>query len=236
MRRRHAVALGLALPLVAAAPATAAQVEVKALEPVGSEPVWDKKLVAIDPGDTVVWTFAGTTQAHNVWSGASTNWSYESPAASPAPNGSYVFTTTGTYHFVCRLHDSMVGDVVVGNGPPPPPPPLSEQPFVNDGGPLGVLETGGRDRSRPKLSAVRVRRVASGARVRFHVSERARVTVRFKRGGEVFKTVRVNASGSYRGTIRDAKRLGAGRYRVELRAVDIAGNRSALRRARVTLR
>ena len=83
MRRRHAVLLGLALPLVAAAPATAAEVEVKAVEPAGAQPAWDKTLVAIAPGDTVVWTFTGTTQAHNVWSGAtpSTAWTVASASA-----------------------------------------------------------------------------------------------------------------------------------------------------------
>jgi plastocyanin len=235
VKRRHAVLVGLALPLVAAAPAAAAQVEVKALEPPGLEPLWDKELVRIDPGDTVVWSFAGTIQAHNVWSGTSTNWNYESLAAQPAPNGSFTFKTTGTYHFVCRIHSSMQGDVVVGNAPPPPPPPLSEQPFANDGAPVTVLETGGLDTTRPKLSGVRVRRTSAGARLRFRVSERSRVTVRFRRDGKIVRTVKVNAAGSYRGTLRAAKRLRAGRYRVELRAEDLAGNRSGIRRARLTL-
>jgi len=233
MRRRHVVALGLALPLVAAAPAAAAQVEVKALEPPGLEPTWDKTRVGIDPGDTVVWSFAGTVQAHNVWSGASTNWSYESLAAVPAPNGSFVFTTTGTYHFVCRVHDSMQGDVIVGDAPAPPPLPLSEQPLFNDGGAVTVLETGGLDTTPPALTAVRARRTAGGTRLRFRVSELSRVTVRFKRDGKIVRTVKVTASGRYRKTIPDPKRpLRAGRYRLELRAEDVAGNRSAPRSTR----
>jgi plastocyanin len=243
MRRRHAVLLGLALPLVAAAPATAAEVEGKAVEPAGAEPAWDKTLVAIAPGDTVVWTFTGTTQAHNVWSGASTNWSYESALATPAPPGSFRFDTTGSYHFVCRVHASMQGDVIVGNAPPPPPPPLSQQPFPNDGTPPAVpatgelvLETGGLDTTRPTLSGVWVRRARHGARVSFRVSELSRVTVRFKRGGKIVKTAKLNAAGRYRGTVRDAKRLRVARYRVVLRAEDVAGNRSEVHSARVRLR
>jgi len=236
MKRRRTLLLGLALPLVVAAPAGAAQVEVKALEPAGTDPVWDKTLVEIDPGDTVVWTFAGTIQAHNVWSGTSTNWSYASEIGQPAPIGTFTFPTTGTYHFVCRVHSSMQGDVVVGDAPAPPPLPLSEQPLANDGAPVTVLETGGLDTTRPTLSGLRLRRTGAGARLRFRVSERARVTVRFKRDGKIVKTVKLNAAGSFRGTLRAAKRLRAGRYRVELRAEDLAGNRSAVRGARVTLR
>jgi hypothetical protein len=62
------------------------------------------------------------------------------------------------------------------------------------------------------------------------------VTVRFKRGGKTVKTKTMNASGSYRTTVRDRKALRAGRYRVELRAEDVAGNRSGLRTARLTVR
>jgi plastocyanin len=235
MRRRHAVVLGLALPLAVAAPASAAQVEVKVDES-GALPVWAPVELRIAAGDSLVWSFAGTVQPHNVKADGGP-WSYRSGDVAIAPqNASVVFSTPGVYYFVCEAHSSMRGHVTVGNAPPPPPPPLSEQPFVNDGRLLGALETGGRDRTAPMLRAVRVRKVARGARVSFRVSERSRVTVRFKRRGEVFKTARFNASGRYRGTIRDARRLRAGRYRVELRAVDVAGNRSAVRRARVTLR
>jgi plastocyanin len=231
VRRRFTLLLGSAVALVAAAPAAAADVEVLGRDAL----VWDPPHVKINVGETVRWTFQ-PGQFHDL-AATSPNWAgFQSPPGKPAPPAEYTFAAQGTYSFVCQLHPkTMLGTVTVGNPPPPPLPPLSEQPFDNDGGALGALETGGRDRTAPKLRAMRVRRVGGGARLSFRVSERSRVTVRFTRGGRVFKTVRVNASGRYRGTIRDAKRLRAGRYRVELRAVDIAGNRSAVRRARVTL-
>jgi plastocyanin len=236
VKRRHTFLLSSALALAAAAPAAGAEVEVKALEPPDGVPVWDKPSVSILPGDTVVWSFAGTTQAHDVWSGASTNWSYKSTLALPAPNGSFLFTTTGTYHFVCEVHDSMQGDVIVGDAPPPPPPPPGQQPFPNDSAPPSVLEAGGLDRTQPTVSSLLVKRAAHGARISFRVSEQSVVTVRFKRGGKVVKIAKLNASGRYRGTVRVAKRPRTGRYRVEVRAEDVAGNRSGVRVARVRLR
>jgi hypothetical protein len=130
----------------------------------------------------------------------------------------------------------MVGDVIVGDAPPPPPPPPGEQPFPNDGAALSVLETGGLDRTRPTVSSLRVERAAHGARISFRVSEQSVVTVHFKRGGKTVKTRQVSASGSVRLTVRDRKALRAGRYRVEVRAEDVAGNRSGLRSARLTVR
>ena len=230
MRRRHALLLGSAIALVGAAPAPAAEVEIKALDTLA----WDPPTVAIAPGDTVVWSFAGTQGIHNVMS-TSGNWNYRSgdPIAS-APSGSFVFTTAGSYDFMCQVHPDMRGVVTVGDAPPPPPPPPGQQPFLNDSTPPTVFETGGLDRTPPKLSSVRVRRLSSGARIRFRVSERALVTVRFKRGGKTVKTAKFNASGSYRGTFRKGMRTG--RYRVELRAEDVAGNRSGPRTVRLIVR
>jgi plastocyanin len=236
VRRRQALLLGLALPLAAASPAAAAEVEIKAVDSTETTPAgWDKPLVTIAPGDTVVWSFAGTAELHNVLS-ASENWSYRSGEAVKAgPNGSFPFTTTGRYDFVCQVHAEMRGTVTVGDVPPPPPPPLSEQPFPNDGAAPTVLETGGLDTTKPTLRSVRVQRMKRGARIRFRVSERARVTVRFKRAGKVVRTRHVDAAGTARLAVR-GKALRAGRYRVELRAEDIAGNRSGLRTARLTVR
>jgi plastocyanin len=236
MRRRGALLLGCALPLVAAAPAGAAAVQVKAIDMPAS---WDKPAVTISPGDSVVWSFAGTVDLHNVVS-SSPNWSFTSgQPATAGPDVSVAFTTPGRYDFVCQVHLGMAGTVTVGDVPPPPPPPLSEQPLPNDS-PLpdvtpSALETGGVDTTRPTLRAVRVRRMGHGARIRFRVSERARVTVRLQRGHKVVGTRHVNAVGRESVTVRDTA-LRAGRYRVRLRAADVAGNRSGVRTARLTLR
>jgi plastocyanin len=230
MRRRQVLALGHVLALVAAAPAAAAEVEVHGQDTL----TWDKPQISIAAGDTVVWKFAGTTQAHNVMSGSG-NWTFASPVGAPAADTSFTFATAGTYRFLCQVHpDTMVGDVIVGDAPPPPPPPPGQRPFPNDSTPPSALETGGLDTTKPTLSRVRVRRAAPGATIRFRVSERSVVTVRFKRGGKTVKIARLAASGRYHGTLR--KGLRPGRYRVELRAEDVAGNRSGLRTARLTVR
>jgi plastocyanin len=197
----------------------AADVQVKALDTLA----WDKPQVEVQPGDTVTWTFEGTTLAHNVQS-ASANWSFQSPIGAPAPPfTSAPFTASGRYTFVCQVHqDTMVGAVIVGE---PPPPPLSEQPFTNDSGDLSVFETGAFDAAGPTLADVSVRRSGSGARVRFTVSERSRVSARFVRDGRTVKTAQVTAAGTAELIVR--KGLRAGRYRIVLRAEDLAGNRSA---------
>ena len=130
----------------------------------------------------------------------------------------------------------MSGAVVVGSPPPPPPPPPGSLPFPNDSAPPSVFETGGLDREDPSVRSVRVRRASGGARLRFRVSERVDVTLRFKRGRKTVMTKRVSAAGRYRMTVRPSRKLRAGRYLVEIRARDLAGNRSQLRTARLTLR
>jgi plastocyanin len=232
VRRRHTLLLGSTLALVAAAPAAAAEVQVQGL---GTS--WSISEVRIAAGDTVVWTFPNPEEVHNVQANVvpgTTSWTYSTQPQMPALPGSYKFDTPGVYGFICQVHSAMSGRVTVGDAPPPPPPPLSEQPFPNDSSLPGVLETGGLDVTKPTLGAVRVRRASHGARIRFRVSEYAIVTVRFKRGGKTVKSATFNASGSYHGTLR--KGLRPGRYRVELRAEDVAGNRSGMRTAHVTVR
>jgi plastocyanin len=233
VKRRHTFLLASVLALAAAAPAAGAEVEVKALEPTDGVPVWDKPSVSILPGDTVVWSFAGTTQAHNVWSGASTNWSYKSTLALPAPNGSFLFATTGTYHFVCEVHDSMQGDVIVGDAPPPPPPPPGQQPFPNDSAPPSRLETGGLDTTGPTLRGVTAKYSGKRVKVSFKVSEQSVVTVRLSRGGKTVKTKKARTSSRGSLTVGGLK---TGRYAVRVTAIDVAGNRSGVRTARLTVR
>jgi plastocyanin len=229
--------LGSVVALVAAAPASAADVQVQGLDTF----LWDKPDVTVAVGDTVHWTFDGTANPHNVAS-TSVNWTgFRSEIGLPGPPAEYTFTQPGFYSYVCEVHaTTMIGKVTVTDPtgappPPPPPPPLSEQPFPNDSAiTTAELETGGLDRTKPTLKSVRVRRLEHGARVSFRVSELSRVTLRFKRGGNVVKTAKLDAYRSYRGTFR--KGLRAGRYRVELRAKDVAGNQSGPRTARITLR
>jgi plastocyanin len=223
--------------LLAVTPATAAAADqtVQAVDANGTvDNSWSPASVAIDVGDTVTWTFPGppSTAAHNVESD-SANWTLASPIALNHPPVSYTFTASGNYAFVCRVHPgTMKGTVTVGNVPPPPPPPLSQQPFPNDQPAPTVLEI--TDDTRPTLSRVRVARIGHGVRVRFRVSEPARVTVRAKRGRRTVKstTVRLTRAGSRAVTLRG---LRAGRYRIDVLARDSADNRSHVKRARLTV-
>jgi plastocyanin len=229
----------VALPAALAVPGTAAaaNVDVRAID---AGNVWSPDRVGITAGDTVTWRFDGTTVAHNV-APKSPNWSM--PASPVGVNQAPVtwrFDAVGDYAFFCQIHpDSMVGIVSVSppGQPPPTPPPVDTGPpaFPNPSTAPTGFETGGRDTRRPRVSRVRARGVRNGARVRFRLSERARVTVALKRGRRTVETRRRwYGRGTKRMTVRD-RRLD-GRIRVEIRARDLAGNRSRVARDRVRVR
>ena len=71
------------------------------------------------------------------------------------------------------------------------------------------------------------------ARVRLRVSEDSDVSVIFKRGGRTIKSGTVSGTGTRSLTVRG---LRAGRYSVQVRATDIAGNRSSLRKLSLNVR
>src|SRR4051812_22514809 len=88
---------------------------------------WTPDNQTIKVGETVTWSFAGTTSVHNVKSDAGA-WSLESGYGPTVPEATYTFTAPGVYTFYCLLHQStMKGTVTVtdatGAPPPPPPPP-----------------------------------------------------------------------------------------------------------------
>ncbi len=235
MRRRRGLALGVGLAIVAAAPASAAEVQVKGLDTL----LWEPATVQVQTGDTVRWTFAGTEQFHNVKSN-SANWDLTSPLGKPAPDATFTFSAPGTYSFLCQVHpDTMVGTVSVADAtspppPPPPPPPLSEQPFPNDAPSPAEVETGGLDETRPTLRALSLRQGRrGGATVSLRASERARVSVRVKRGRRVLASRNARAATRHRIAL---PRLRAGAYQVEVRAWDIAGNAARARVLRVRIR
>ena len=233
MTRIGALALGLALTGLTAAPAGAAQtVVVQGLDTL----TWDKTTVDIQPGDSVRWTFAGTTQAHNVRSN-SPNWSERSTLGPiPAPDFERPFDQVGEYAFICEVHSGMTGVVRVSTAPPPPPAPipLSAQPFANDSTSVLPAETAVTlDKTPPALASVSARRLSKGARVRFKVSEESVVSVRVKRAGRAVKTASASGTGTRSVMVRGLK---AGRYQVQVQATDLAGNRSKLRTVGVTVR
>jgi plastocyanin len=234
--RRPVACAVTAVAALAAAPSAFAQAPViQAVDDLtgGNQNRWTPDAVTVQVGDTVTWRF-GTQLAHNVKSTAG-NWNIDTPASTQdGRDVTYTFAAEGTYDFVCKFHaDTMQGRVTVGSPPPPPPPPLSEQPFANDQSAPSIFEV--VDEKRPRLSRVRVRSVRNGARVRFRLSERARVSVRFKFGGLTVKSARRTfRAGTHRLTVRDRRMRG--RYRIDVFARDLAGNRSRVRHARLRIR
>lgn len=241
MKRARSLALGLGLTLAAAGPAQAADFVVQGQATL----TWDQPDITVAIGDTVTWQFVDTTQNHNVQSQArqtpseataDANWNaFESAIGMPAQPTSFTFTTEGTYTYVCIVHTStMTGVVRVGNPTPPPPPPLSAQKFGNDDASVFPAEKVELDTAKPSLKSVRARRTGRGAlQVRFNVSEQSVITARIKRGGKVRKTITGDADGVALLRVRGLK---AGRYTIDVRATDLAGNRSTLRKTALTVR
>ncbi|MDA0182256.1 plastocyanin/azurin family copper-binding protein [Solirubrobacter phytolaccae] len=226
---------------VLASPALAADEVISGLDTL----VWDKPAVSILPGEKVTWQFPGTAQAHHVASngvdGAAVvdaSWtSFTSPLGVPAPNAEFTFTEPGTYKFICTVHkDTMFGTVSVGVAPPPPAPPLplSQQPLGNDAPAPTTFEKVQEDKAKPKLSKVSATRRARGTvRVKFRVSEQSTVLVSLKRGGKTIKSVVGAGTGS---GYLDVKKVKAGRYTVQVRAADVAGNEAAIKKTSITVR
>jgi plastocyanin len=231
MRGRIVVAGALAA-LAAAPPALAANAEVRAVDGATADTnSWSPAQVSINAGEKVTWRFDGTTIAHNVRS-ASPNWQYETSFAVAGPPAERTFDAVGTYDFVCGLHPEMSGQVKVGDPPPPPPLPLSQQPFANDLPAPTVFED--TDVRRPRVTRVRASGLEGAARVRFRLDEPGRATIRLVRGSRAYtRSVTFRRAGRRAVTLRG---IAAGRYRVEVRARDLGGNRSQLKRARVTVR
>jgi plastocyanin len=237
--KRRVCGIALGLSLVCAGPAFGADTVVHATEP-GGVPSWDTSTVNIQPGESVTWSFADTTQAHNV-EATGGNWTLFVPVGLRPPDTTVAFADEGTFAFVCEVHpDTMKGVVTVTAvaappPPPPPPPPLSAQPFTNDAPAVVAPETSvALDTAKPGLTALSAKRRAKGvARVKFKVSEESVTGVVFARGKKLVKSYAVAGHG---GLYFDAKDLRAGRYTVTLVAVDLAGNTSKPRTLRLTVR
>jgi List-Bact-rpt repeat protein len=146
----------------------------------------------------------------------------------------------------------------VATGPPAPAAPAGPGP-TSQPAPTAAASATARDRTAPRLRGVSLRprrvraprsgatiaAVASGATLRYALSERGVLTIAIERADRrgryralVGQVRRTTAAGAHRLTFRARLRgraLGAGRYRLVLRAADAAGNRSAARRVAFTV-
>jgi plastocyanin len=231
---------GLTLVAAFALPGTAfADATIQATDgtlPDGSDNRWTPNALTVKAGETVTWSFAGTTLAHNVKSAA--GWDLMNGPAVAGPPATYTFTTPGTYEFFCQLHATpMRGTITVTDAagtapPPPPPPPLSEQPVANDYPGPTVLEV--RVTVAPTLDRVTVTRARKAAKVRVRLSEAGKVAVELTRGKLVKRRTVEVAKGTSSFTIAGLRK---GTYRVKVTATDLAGNAAkSSKRARITVR
>jgi plastocyanin len=186
---------------------------------------------AIQVGEKVVWQFSNPGVAHNV-AATGGNWTFRSGDVT-VNHGTHEFTFTapGSYSYVCELHQpGMAGTVTVLAPGQTPPPPGSPPPAPPGSPPPVPPPTGAAtDTADPQLSRVSVSRTRSAARVRFRVSETATVTLRLR--GASTRTLRRQVKAGRRAVL--VRGLRRGRYRIELRARDASGNRSAWRHTSV---
>jgi plastocyanin/type 1 glutamine amidotransferase len=115
MRRMTSAVLALAAALcicLFTATVAGAQAPDATISVTGTETTWTPSTVTVATGDTVRWTFTGSTQAHNVRS-TSGNWNVNTPIETNQAPYDHTFTTAGTYTFRCDVHGGMTGTVTV---------------------------------------------------------------------------------------------------------------------------
>jgi plastocyanin len=154
--------------------------------------------VEVNPGDTVTWRILPGSR-HTVTTRKSAPVQFDSGLKEPGQSFAYTFAAPGRYSLYCVIHPGQDGVVQVG-----------------------------RDTVDPRLSRVRLRRGERSVRVRFRLSEDARVKAVVYRNGKRVKTIRTRAlrEGAHSVLYRPST-LGPGRYRVKLSATDVEGNAGA---------
>jgi plastocyanin len=248
-----------AVALAAAPPAAAATRAVQAVDSQSYGHYWTPQTLPAQQGDTIEWRFTepGNPLAaqHDIWlikPGQTPDQATQVGASYLGATGSAVVDQTGTYQFYCSIHGGLApggmnGTLTVDTtdpGPPvdpgtpwvsnaPPPGDSGPPPAANDSPPLAVFEQG--DSTAPKLSHLKVTPMHRAVKVRVKVSEAGKLTVRVKRGAKLVKRARMKVK---RPGMRSLtlKRLKPGRYRVQVRATDLAELESKQRTAAVRLK
>jgi plastocyanin len=97
---------------------------------------WSNNELQVDLGETVTWDWIGPDTMHSVTGEPSnaTQWNSDPGNVRPHPLGdtfSVTFDQPGVYSFVCKLHASVNGTVVVSNTPGNPESDPGPQPALN---------------------------------------------------------------------------------------------------------
>jgi plastocyanin len=118
-----AVAAAFVAAVIAVAPEAGAASQTVSIKNV----VYSPSVVVVSAGDTVTWTNEEELFPHDVTSGqagaADMGQRFVSAPLNPGETFSHAFSEPGEYAYVCALHPSMIGTVMVTSG--------------------GVVETGG---------------------------------------------------------------------------------------------
>jgi plastocyanin len=166
--------------------------------------------LTVEQGDSVTWQWTGDDKDHSVSAKPGQADGFDSHAGlktaqiKGAPAGGrfvHVFSTLGTFTYICRLHPDMVGTVTV---------------VKRSAAPLRVRVT---------RTAMRGTRLV----LRLDTSEPARVTARLQRGTKTLRTYRFAArrgTSERRLSLPRAARR-AGTYRLVLRGTRASGDRAA---------
>ena len=195
--------------------------------------------VTITAGETVTWNFAESS--HNVqgdgWSG---NDSFGTGTYTRA------FDTAGTFSYVCDAHSDMRGTVTVQPAPAQTPAPQPSAPAATPSASAAnaaAAAPAARDLVAPHLSGVRaiMKRKAKRPLLSLRLDEDATIVVGVRRvmtGARASAAMPVVRLQGKRGLNRFSLRLRglrAGRYTLQIVAVDAAGNKSRTRRAKLRI-
>jgi plastocyanin len=173
--------------------------------------------LTITQGDVVTWTWVGPDTDHSTTTTAEGLTTWDSDRGNPSPNHpvgdkfSWNFPNSGEFAYYCKVHDFMTGKIIVApkvNNPNPPP------------GDVAAPEFG-------TLSVNLTRRV-----VRFRLTEAASVVGKMR--GPVRKTLKLSARSGVN-LLKLPRKLKKGRYGLNLRATDAAGNESLVARVKFTI-
>ena len=160
--------------------------------------------VEVALGDTVNWRILPGA-AHTITTRTTAPAQFDSGSREPGETYPHTFSVGGRYSYFCRLHPGLM-DGVVQVGP---------------------------DTVDPRVTRLRVRRGARSVRLRFRLSEDAKVRVTIRREGRKVKTIRTKVlREGARSVLYRPATLRPGSYRAALVATDIEGNvASALRKS-----
>jgi plastocyanin len=194
---------------------------------------WSSPRVAIDLNEKVTWDWIGPDLAHSVTGVSANALGWDSDPATDAPSHqlgdsfTLQFPQPGTYSFLCKLHASVRGEVVVSAVPGNP---------GSDPGPQAPLNL---DVKRPTLGAVSVKRQQlhgrGGTLTTAQVSERGKLEAEYYRlrpkGGRKFNGYAewkafIGVNRFFLGARGKHFKARPGRYLAVLRTTDLAANRS----------